>query len=669
MKLGILVAIVGTALMVAPVEGATPKLRAPVTHAVTATPATTTALTATASTTTPPADLQPSFPVRAAFYYPWFPEAWTQKGIYPYTRYTPSLGFYDSGSTAVIQQHIQAMQYGKIQVGIASWWGQGSKTDSRLGTLLSTTGQMGSSFRWTIYYEPEGQGDPSVSQITSDLVYVRDHYGSDPSYFRINGRFVVFVYADVLDGCAMADRWRQANTVSAYVVLKVFSGYRLCASQPDGWHQYAPAVAEDSQAGYSFSVSPGFYKADESTPRLARDLSRWNQNVRDAVASNAPFQLVTTFNEWGEGTAVESAQEWATSSGFGGYLDALHNDGQAASDTSPPSQPGSLAVTGTTDTSVTLAWLASSDDVGVDHYEIDRNGVAVGTTTSTGYTDRGLQPLTLYHYAVVALDAAGNRSAAATVDGTTAADATPPSAPTNLTASAAGATQVNLAWTASTDDVGVSGYHVFRDGGATALATVTSGTSYQDTGLAAGSTHSYTVSAFDAAGNESARSSPASATTSSGSTTTTFRPVVDAYVDSSHPSSNYGSSTALRVDGSPKVRSYLKFSLTGLSGTVTKVSLRLYATSSQSTGYDVFSVSETSWTETGITGSNAPAPAASKTGSSGKVSKNTWTTVDVTSLVAGNGTISIALTTPSSTALSLSSREGANPPQLVVTTS
>jgi chitodextrinase len=94
-------------------------------------------------------------------------------------------------------------------------------------------------------------------------------------------------------------------------------------------------------------------------------------------------------------------------------------------------------------------------------------------------------------------------------------DTTPPSVPTNLSATGVSSSQINLSWTASTDNIGVAGYHVFRDGGGTAIATVTSGTSYQDTGLAAGSTHSYTVSAFDAAGNESARSSSASATTSS----------------------------------------------------------------------------------------------------------------------------------------------------------
>lgn len=272
-------------------------------------------------------DPQPGFPIRGAFYYPWFPEAWNQQGLDPFTHYNPSLGFYDSSATGVIEQHIQALEYGNVQAGIASWWGQGSKTDLRFPALLATTDAMGSSLRWAIYYEPEGTGDPTVAQITADLSYIRDRYAADPAYLRIDGRFVVFVYATGLDDCSMADRWKEANTVGAYVVLKVFSGYRTCTSQPDGWHQYGPASAEDSQAGYSFTISPGFYKANEATPRLARDLTRWNQNIKDMVASGAPFQLITTFNEWGEGTAVESAQEWATPSGYGAYLDALHRNG------------------------------------------------------------------------------------------------------------------------------------------------------------------------------------------------------------------------------------------------------------------------------------------------------------------------------------------------------
>jgi hypothetical protein len=137
----------------------------------------------------------------------------------------------------------------------------------------------------------------------------------------------VFVYSDANDAAGMADRWRQANDGSAYVVLKVFSGYRAVAAQPSAWHQYAPARAEDSQPGQSFAVSPGFWLAGEQ-PRLERDLIRFSQSVRAMVASAAPWQLVTTFNEWGEGTSVEPADEWRTASGYGAYLDVLHADGR-----------------------------------------------------------------------------------------------------------------------------------------------------------------------------------------------------------------------------------------------------------------------------------------------------------------------------------------------------
>jgi chitodextrinase len=95
-------------------------------------------------------------------------------------------------------------------------------------------------------------------------------------------------------------------------------------------------------------------------------------------------------------------------------------------------------------------------------------------------------------------------------------DTTAPTVPTNLTATATGTSSVNLAWTASTDNVGVTGYKVLRNG--TQVAT-SSGTSYQDTGLASGTTYAYSVEAFDAAGNTSAASTAVSATTTTPDTT------------------------------------------------------------------------------------------------------------------------------------------------------
>ena len=283
----------------------------PTTRAATASPTATQGSSATPSSAPVAAgNWQPSLPVRAGFYYPWFPEGWNQQGLNPFTRYHPSLGYYDGSSASVIDRQIAAMQYGNISVGIASWWGQGTRTDSRLPALLGQARDK--AFRWSVYYEAEGAGDPSAAQVTADLAYIKNHYAADAGYYRINGRFVVFVYGGASDSCATADRWKQAaSTTGAYVVLKVFAGYRTCASQPDAWHQYAPAVAADSQAGYSFSVSPGFFKANEPAARLARNLTQWTASVRAMVASGAPFQLVTTFNEWGEGTSVESATEWA----------------------------------------------------------------------------------------------------------------------------------------------------------------------------------------------------------------------------------------------------------------------------------------------------------------------------------------------------------------------
>ena len=266
-----------------------------------------------------------TLPVRAAFYYPWFPNAWTQGGVFPYTKFKPSLGYYDGGDPAVIRAHIDAMLYGGITVGIASWWGQGHQTDRKVPTLLSQAD--GTGFKWAFYYEPEGTTNPSQAQLTSDLSYLVDTYGSNPNAARVDGRLVIFVYnANDLD-CSVVERYRAANTAGAYVVLKVFSGYRSCAAQPDGWHQYAPAVREDHQRGYSFAISPSFDKIGEAT-RLARDPEAWPANVRNMVASGAPWQLVTTFNEWGEGTGIEGTTQYPSSSGYGYYLDVLHANGE-----------------------------------------------------------------------------------------------------------------------------------------------------------------------------------------------------------------------------------------------------------------------------------------------------------------------------------------------------
>jgi len=103
-------------------------------------------------------------------------------------------------------------------------------------------------------------------------------------------------------------------------------------------------------------------------------------------------------------------------------------------------------------------------------------------------------------------------------------DTTPPTVPGSLTATAVSSSEIDLTWSASTDNVGVAGYKIYRNGNSVPIASVTTGTSYADEGLTASTTYTYNVSAYDAAGNESAQSTPpVSATTlSAGSGTTTY---------------------------------------------------------------------------------------------------------------------------------------------------
>jgi hypothetical protein len=215
--------------------------------------------------------------------------------------------------------HISALTYARVQVGIASWWGANTHNErERISLMMNRTQVLNAPLKWALYYEKEGGTDPSVNEIKTDLAYLKVNYATSPIYANVNGKPVLFVYNADDSSCEVADRWAKAADGKWYIVLKVFPDYQACSLQPDSWHQYAPALATDQQQGYSYTISPGFWRADEPSARLERDLTRWQQNVRDMVASGERWQLVTTFNEWGEGTAVEEEEEWKKN-----YLEGL----------------------------------------------------------------------------------------------------------------------------------------------------------------------------------------------------------------------------------------------------------------------------------------------------------------------------------------------------------
>jgi glycosyl hydrolase family 99 len=257
-------------------------------------------------------------PIRAAFYYAWYPQNWL-----PGTRFTPLAGHYSSAELAQVRRQIRELRYARQDAGIVSWSGIGSVGDRRMPALLRAA--RGTPFKWAVYYEPEGRGDPSLARMRADVRHIARRFARHSSFLRVGARPVIFVYADSRDGPRRAAQWvRLGRALRVHLVLKVFPGYRGLRPQPPGWHQYAPAKPADRQRGSSFSVSPGFWLAGAPAPRLARDVARFRADVRAMVAAEDPWQLVTTYNEWGEGTAVEPAREWASPSGYGAYLDVLH---------------------------------------------------------------------------------------------------------------------------------------------------------------------------------------------------------------------------------------------------------------------------------------------------------------------------------------------------------
>ena len=206
-------------------------------------------------------------------------------------------------------------------------------------------------------------------------------------------------------------------------------------------------------------------------------------------------------------------------------------------DTTPPSAPASLTATAISGTEIDLSWPASTDNVAVTGYQLERcqgtsctNFAQIATPTTTSYKDLTATAGNPYNYRVRATDAAGNLSTySPTATATTPApDTTPPSAPASLTATAISGTEIDLSWPASTDNVAVTGYQLERCQGTSCtnfaqIATPTT-TSYKDLTATAGNPYNYRVRATDAAGNLSTYSPTATATTPAPDTTPPTQP-------------------------------------------------------------------------------------------------------------------------------------------------
>lgn len=233
---------------------------------------------------------------------------------------------------------------------------------------------------------------------------------------------------------------------------------------------------------------PDFAITATSSSGLPVTLSSSDESV--ATITNGIVKLT------GVGTTLITASQSGNS-----IYNAAENINQellVIADTIPPSIPGELSATAT-DSTVTLNWRSSTDFIGVTGYHIYKDDVLVSTTSDTTIKVSGLSSSVNYTFKVIATDAAGNLSQAAVISVITP-DTQSPSIPQNLTADKTNKHKVALNWQSSTDNVAVTGYHIYQNGIQLNTSLVT-GTDYLAERPKGKDVYEFTVKAIDAAGN------------------------------------------------------------------------------------------------------------------------------------------------------------------------
>ncbi|KUF28766.1 MULTISPECIES: lytic polysaccharide monooxygenase [unclassified Lysinibacillus] len=207
-----------------------------------------------------------------------------------------------------------------------------------------------------------------------------------------------------------------------------------------------------------------------------------------------------------------------TSNAFYNVIDVnLVNNGNV--DIEAPTQPNGLHTTKVTSNSAELKWSPSTDNVSVKEYQILRDNKVVGVVPGTTFTDKNLKPTTKYTYTVKAVDAAGNvsnESESIVVETMhTAPDTEAPTQPTALHTMGVTSSSADLMWSASEDNVAVDHYVIYQGTQADQMSVVGTSktTSFMDMNLQSNTTYMYAVTAVDAAGNESIKSSILTVTT------------------------------------------------------------------------------------------------------------------------------------------------------------
>jgi glycoprotein endo-alpha-1,2-mannosidase len=288
-----------------------------------------------------------------AFYYPWYgtadgpggagrTEHWgrideVNKDIRASTHY-PIIGAYDSHDSKVIDQHCTWAKQAGIDTLIVSWWGHNHYTDRAMDKILDGCRRHG--LTACIYYEtvPRPQTAESAA---NDIIKVLDKYGQHPAHLKVNGKPVVFIYGRTLQELGLTDWLKAIKLVNekykegftaigdqfSYGAARVFDGVHtyntagsLRGQKPDAARKWAAEtykswvqLADEAGKISTITVIPGYDDTKIRTPGLAVERYKtrlYRAQWEEAIKADPHWILITSFNEWHEGSEIEPSLEY-----------------------------------------------------------------------------------------------------------------------------------------------------------------------------------------------------------------------------------------------------------------------------------------------------------------------------------------------------------------------
>jgi len=241
----------------------------------------------------------------------------------------PSFGLYDSKDPHVIRRHLKGCGEAGIDGLIATWWGQGLFHDKALAVALEEA--AGTATKMSVYYETVPES--GVRGVVDDLRYLLVQYGSHPGFFVHDGKPVLFVYGRAM-GQLSAEEWGQGlSQVRAdhEVTLMADTGSEALIPRFDGGHTYNPVgwVVQQADMATSYqelvqkcrnagkiacaTVIPGYDDSNIGRKRIQVAHRRGGELYKSlwtqAEQSNPDWMLITSFNEWHEGSEIEPSIE------------------------------------------------------------------------------------------------------------------------------------------------------------------------------------------------------------------------------------------------------------------------------------------------------------------------------------------------------------------------